>query len=71
VFAYRLPGPHLAQTVAQLQPALLAVAVPTRGWRRRFGRSVGARLLRGASCPVVVVPQEAAAVRADATMVAA
>jgi nucleotide-binding universal stress UspA family protein len=70
VFAYRLPVGHLAQTVAQLEPALLAVAVPTRGWRRRFGRSVGARLLREAACPVVVVA-EGAAVRSGAAMVAA
>lgn len=28
VFAYRLPAAHLAQTVAQLQPAFLAVAAP-------------------------------------------
>jgi nucleotide-binding universal stress UspA family protein len=70
VFAYRLPAAHLAQTVARLEPALLAVAVPMRGWRRRLGRSVGARLLRDASCPVVVVA-EGAAVRSGAGMVAA
>ena len=33
VFAYRLPAAHLAQTVAQLQPAFLAVAAPKRGLR--------------------------------------
>jgi nucleotide-binding universal stress UspA family protein len=56
VFAYRLPAAHVAQTVAQLQPALLAVAAPKRGWRSLLRRSVGARLLRGARCPVVLVP---------------
>jgi nucleotide-binding universal stress UspA family protein len=70
VFAYRLPAVHLAQTVAQLQPAFLAVAAPKRGWRSLFRPSIGARLLRSASCPVVVVPDGVAA-RSKATTVAA
>ncbi len=59
VFAYRLPAGHLAQTVAQAQPALLVVAAPQRGWRSLFRPSAGARLLRSASCPVVVVSERA------------
>lgn len=70
VFAYRLPAAHLAQTGAQLQPAFLAVAAPKRGWRSLLRPSAGARLLRRAACPVVVVPQ-AAAVRSRGTTVAA
>jgi nucleotide-binding universal stress UspA family protein len=69
-FAYRLPAAHLAETVAQVQPALIAVAAPKRGWRSLFRPSVGVRLLRSASCPVVVVP-EGAAVRSTPTRVAA
>ena len=73
VFAYRLPAAQLVQTVAQLQPALLAVAAPRRGWRSLFRSPAGVRLLRSASCPVVVVPTgpTGAAVRAAATPVAA
>jgi nucleotide-binding universal stress UspA family protein len=70
VFAYRLPAAHLAETVAQVQPALLAVAAPKRSGRRVFRPSVGVPLLRRTSCPVVVV-REGAAVRSNGTTVAA
>ncbi|MDP1846663.1 MAG: universal stress protein [Solirubrobacteraceae bacterium] len=70
VFAYRLPAAHLAQTVAQVQPALLAVAAPRRGWRSLVRPSAGARLLRRASSPVVVVA-EGAAVRSRRTALVA
>lgn len=61
VSAYRLPTGHLATTVAEVQPTLLAVAAPTRaGWRSLFGPSLAARLIRSASCPVVLVPEGAA-----------
>jgi nucleotide-binding universal stress UspA family protein len=60
VFAYRLPAPHLVRTVARLEPALVVVAAPASGWRSRLRRSGGARLLRSASCPVVLVPEGSA-----------
>lgn len=69
VSAYRLPAVHLARTVADVKPALLVVAAPRASWRDRFRPSVGARLLRRASCPVVLVPH-GAAIRAKQTTAA-
>jgi nucleotide-binding universal stress UspA family protein len=64
VSAYRLPVADLAQTVAEVGPALLVVPAPPRANWRNLGRpSLSAQLLRTATCPVVVVP-EGAAVRA-------
>jgi|GEM_PF-6877468 len=60
VSAYRLPAVHLAQTVAEVKPALLVVAAPGASWRNLLRRSVGSQLLRRASCPVVLVPHGAA-----------
>lgn len=60
VAAYRLPADDLAQTVTEVNPAWLVVAVPRASWRSLLRRSVSSQLLRRASCPVVLVPHGAA-----------
>lgn len=69
VSAYRLPAVHLAQTVAEVKPALLVVAAPRASWRNLLRRSVSSQLLRRASCSVVLVPH-GAAISAKAAAVA-
>lgn len=69
VSAYRLPAVDLAQTVAEVKPALLVVAAPRASWRNLFRPPVSSQLLRRASCPVVLVPN-GATMRAPQTTVA-
>ncbi len=68
--AYRLPAAHLAHVVGEVQPDLLVVAAPRRRkWTNLVRPSVGALLLRRATCPVVLVPDGAAVLATKPTLV--
>lgn len=69
VAAYRLPAVHLVHTIAEVRPALLVVPAPPRAsWRIVLRRSIGARLLRTVSQPIVVVPRPAIVPMTRATL---
>lgn len=72
VSAYRLPAVHLVHIIAEVRPALLVVPAPPRAsWRTLLRRSLGARLLRTVSQPIVVVPRPAIVAMTRVTLEAA